>query len=148
MMAPAHRPNCTASLKPTGSIYLHCDPTASHYLKLLMDAVFWQTGNFCNEIIWPLSKNGPTGKIYVSSANHGRDTLLLAFPQTRSSQVQSNFTWKRGSVNLENDSANAKNRNPGMTPQGPNAYRRRWNPRESAGVRQDDVWENFARSAD
>ena len=27
-------------LKPTGSIYLHCDPTASHYLKILMDAVF------------------------------------------------------------------------------------------------------------
>ena len=32
-------------LKPTGSIYLHCDPTASHYLKTLMDAVFGQ-GNF------------------------------------------------------------------------------------------------------
>ena len=38
-------------LKPTGSIYLHCDPTASHYLKLLMDAVFGTT-NFRNEIIW------------------------------------------------------------------------------------------------
>ena len=38
-------------LKPTGSIYLHCDPTASHYLKLLMDAVFG-VGNFRNEIIW------------------------------------------------------------------------------------------------
>ena len=38
-------------LKPTGSIYLHCDPTASHYLKLLMDAVFGAT-NFRNEIIW------------------------------------------------------------------------------------------------
>ena len=38
-------------LKPTGSIYLHCDPTASHYLKLLMDAVFG-TKNFKNEIIW------------------------------------------------------------------------------------------------
>jgi DNA modification methylase len=38
-------------LKPTGSIYLHCDPTASHYLKLLMDAVFGG-GNFRNEIIW------------------------------------------------------------------------------------------------
>jgi DNA modification methylase len=38
-------------LKPTGSIYLHCDPTASHYLKLLMDAVFGPT-NFRNEIIW------------------------------------------------------------------------------------------------
>jgi len=38
-------------LKPTGSIYLHCDPTMSHYLKLLMDAVFGRR-NFRNEIIW------------------------------------------------------------------------------------------------
>ncbi len=38
-------------LKPTGSIYLHCDPTASHYLKVLMDAIFG-TANFRNEIIW------------------------------------------------------------------------------------------------
>lgn len=38
-------------LKPTGSIYLHCDPAASHYLKLLMDAVF-QAGNFRSEIVW------------------------------------------------------------------------------------------------
>lgn len=38
-------------LKPTGCIYLHCDPTASHYLKLLMDAVFSPV-NFRNEIIW------------------------------------------------------------------------------------------------
>jgi DNA modification methylase len=38
-------------LKPTGSIYLHCDPTASHYLKMLMDAVI-QPENFLNEIVW------------------------------------------------------------------------------------------------
>jgi len=38
-------------LKHTGSLYLHCDPTASHYLKLLMDAIFG-TMNFRNEIIW------------------------------------------------------------------------------------------------
>ena len=38
-------------LKNTGSIYLHCDPTASHYLKLLMDAIFG-VDNFRNEIIW------------------------------------------------------------------------------------------------
>ena len=38
-------------LKPTGSIYLHCDPTASHYLKAIMDAIFgWK--NFRNEIVW------------------------------------------------------------------------------------------------
>ena len=38
-------------LKPTGSLYLHCDPTASHYLKVVMDAVFG-VGNFRNEIVW------------------------------------------------------------------------------------------------
>jgi site-specific DNA-methyltransferase (adenine-specific) len=38
-------------LKPTGSIYLHCDPTASHYLKLLMDAVFG-VESYLNEITW------------------------------------------------------------------------------------------------
>lgn len=38
-------------MKPSGSIYLHCDPTASHYLKILLDAVF-DPGNFRNEIIW------------------------------------------------------------------------------------------------
>lgn len=38
-------------MKPTASIYLHCDPTASHYLKVLMDAVFG-VKNFRNEIIW------------------------------------------------------------------------------------------------
>ena len=38
-------------LKPTGSIYLHCDPTASHYLKLVMDDLFGQE-NFRNEIVW------------------------------------------------------------------------------------------------
>lgn len=38
-------------LKKTGSIYLHCDPTASHYLKVLMDVIFGKE-NFRNEIIW------------------------------------------------------------------------------------------------
>jgi site-specific DNA-methyltransferase (adenine-specific) len=38
-------------LKPTGSIYLHCDPTASHYLKALMDSIFGPR-NFRNEISW------------------------------------------------------------------------------------------------
>ena len=38
-------------LKPTGSLYLHCDPTASHYLKLLLDAIFGAV-NFQNEINW------------------------------------------------------------------------------------------------
>ncbi|CAN5594108.1 site-specific DNA-methyltransferase [soil metagenome] len=39
-------------LKPTGSLYLHCDPTASHYLKILLDTIF-SAENFRNEIVWP-----------------------------------------------------------------------------------------------
>ena len=41
-------------LKPTGSLYLHCDPTASHYLKILLDATFGLT-NFRSEIAWKRS---------------------------------------------------------------------------------------------
>jgi len=44
-------------LKPSGSIYLHCDPTASHYLKLLMDAVFGPV-HFRNEIAWCYETGG------------------------------------------------------------------------------------------
>ena len=60
-------------LKPTGSIYLHCDPTASHYLKLLMDAVFGKE-NFRNEITWKRthSHGDPQRKFGAIT-----DTLLL-----------------------------------------------------------------------
>ena len=50
MMAPRLK-ELHRVLKPTGSIYLHCDPTASHYLKILMDAVFGPN-RFVNELIW------------------------------------------------------------------------------------------------
>ena len=46
-------------LKPTGSIYLHCDPTASHYLKAMMDAIFGRK-NFRNEIVWCYAGGGGT----------------------------------------------------------------------------------------
>lgn len=42
-------------LKPTGSIYLHCDPTMSHYLKLVMDAIFGRNA-FRNEVVWRYKK--------------------------------------------------------------------------------------------
>ena len=47
-------------LKPTGSIYLHCDPTMSHYLKLVMDAVFGKKA-FRNEIVWRRTKGRSDG---------------------------------------------------------------------------------------
>jgi DNA modification methylase len=53
-------------LKPSGFIYLHCDPTASHYLKVLMDAIFGPS-NFQNEIIW---KRTTTKNDYVQGAKN------------------------------------------------------------------------------
>jgi adenine specific DNA methylase Mod len=58
-------------LKPAGSIYLHCDPTASHYLKLLMDAVFG-VENFRNEIAWRRTHAHSGGRRYGPV----HDTLL------------------------------------------------------------------------
>ncbi len=62
MMAP-RLVELRRALKPTGSLYLHCDPTASHYLKLLLDAIMG-AGSFRNEIVWKRR----TGS---SSAVHG-----------------------------------------------------------------------------
>lgn len=50
-------------MKPTASIYLHCDPSASHYLKMLMDAVFGPE-NFLNEIIWKRTYSHGSAKRY------------------------------------------------------------------------------------
>lgn len=58
-------------LKKTGSIYLHCDPTASHYLKIVMDTIFGKQ-NFRNEIIWHYTGGGRS-KNYFSWKH---DTIL------------------------------------------------------------------------
>ncbi len=59
-------------LKPTGSIYLHCDPTMSHSLKMMMDAIFGRK-NFRNEIIWCYRK----WAISSSSFAHNHDIILF-----------------------------------------------------------------------
>lgn len=59
-------------LKATASVYLHCDPTASHYLKMLMDAVFGGV-NFQNEIIWKRTSARSDSHRW----NHIHDTILF-----------------------------------------------------------------------
>ena len=65
-------------LRDTGSIYLHCDPTASHYLKLLMDAVFGRL-NFRNEIIWCYRGCGVPQKDFARK----HDTILRYAQEAR-----------------------------------------------------------------
>ena len=59
-------------LKPTGSVYLHCDPAANSYLRVLMDAVFG-AGNFRNEIVWAYGLGGSSKRMF--SRKH--DTILF-----------------------------------------------------------------------
>ncbi len=63
-------------LKPTGSLYLHCDPTASHFLKLLMDAIFGPA-NFRTEIIWKRTSAHSDTK--QGRRQHGRIHDVLLF---------------------------------------------------------------------
>jgi site-specific DNA-methyltransferase (adenine-specific) len=52
-------------LKPTGSLYLHCDPVASHYLKMVLDAVFGPT-RFVNEITWKRTSSHPDSRKWMA----------------------------------------------------------------------------------
>lgn len=68
-------------LKPTGSLYLHCDPTASHYLKILLDMVFG-IQNFQNEITWKRSSTHSDAKKLANIAD-----VILFYSKT------GDFTW-------------------------------------------------------
>jgi DNA modification methylase len=63
-------------LKPTGSLYLHCDPTASHYLKILLDAVFGPQ-RFRNEIIWKRSSSHADTKQGMRRAGRIHDIIFF-----------------------------------------------------------------------
>jgi len=120
-------------LKSTGSIYLHCDPTASHYLKILMDGVFGPA-YFLNEIIWHYRK-WPAGK-YTFQRNH--DVLLFysrsgdrdrIFNQLFMERAPS--TLKRfGKAKIISGYDQDGQRIPSQTAD-----------EESEGVRMDDVWD-------
>jgi adenine specific DNA methylase Mod len=68
-------------LKPTGSLYLHCDPTASHYLRVILDSIFGPA-RFLNEITWKRTSSHNTAHRYGNVA----DTLLFY-------SKSENYTW-------------------------------------------------------
>ena len=85
-------------LKPTGSIYLHCDPTASHYLKMLMDAVFSPV-MFQNEIIWrrtgynsAAKRFGPLHQIILYYKKTADATFNLTYTPYTKGYIEDFFT--------------------------------------------------------
>ena len=94
-------------LKDTGSVYLHCDPTMSHWLKLLMDAIFGRD-NFRNEIIWSYKGWGRSLKYFQKK----HDILLCytkqdnykfnpQYEMTESKKVFLEAGWRYDSINGE-----------------------------------------------
>ncbi len=69
---------CQRILKDSGSLYLHCDPTMSHYLKLVLDCIFGES-NFLNEVIW-CYKSGGTSKKWFSK----KHDIILLYRKTKS----------------------------------------------------------------
>ncbi len=98
MMAPRLR-ELRRVLRPTGSIYLHCDPTASHYLKMLMDAVFGPQ-QFRNEIVWKRTSAHSSAKrfgpvhdailFYAKGAQHVWNPQYQPIPQDTIDQWYNN----------------------------------------------------------
>lgn len=99
MMAP-RLVECRRVLKKTGSMYLHCDPAASHYLKMLMDAVFGP-GNFRTEIIWKRSSAHSDAK--QGRAQHGRiHDVILFYTKT------DDWFWNQIHLSHDDDYTKAK----------------------------------------
>ena len=67
-------------LKPTGSIYLHCDPTASHYIKVVMDGIFGSK-NFRNEIVWK-RQTAKKGSQYRKKTYGASTDIILFYTQS------------------------------------------------------------------
>lgn len=78
-------------LKTTGSIYLHCDPTASHYLKLVMDAVFGLK-NYLNEIVWCYREREISKRFW----NKKHDVILF-YSKDRNNDTRV-FNWKEAAL--------------------------------------------------
>jgi len=77
-------------LKPTGSIYLHCDPTASHYLKIVLDSIF-DVRNFKNEIVW--RRSFAHGDAKQGAKHFGRCTdSILFYTKTDSATWNPQYT--------------------------------------------------------
>ena len=78
-------------LKPTGSLYLHCDPTASHYLRLLLDSIFGAK-NFVNEIVW--KRSDAKGDAGQGAKHFGRvnDTILFYAKESGKNFFHAQFT--------------------------------------------------------
>lgn len=110
-------------LKSTGSLYLHCDPTASHYLKIILDGIF-ESSNFRNEIVWcyrgagyPKKDFGKRHDIifrYAKSKNFifNLDDVRMPYAQATQERFKHKIGNKRKGRDYGDQTLNPKGRHP------------------------------------
>ena len=128
-------------LKPTGSIYLHCDPYASHYLKMLMDSVFG-VSNYRNEIVWHYGQ-----RIAFLTKNFSRKHDAVLFYAKSSTTVVNRVGLEWGKEEFLSHRHDVKTDDDGneyiWSDGGPNGkrYKRMVDDVLKAGKPVDDVWD-------
>ena len=110
-------------LKPTGSFYLHCDPTASHYLKVVLDSIFETTGgDFQNEFIWYYSGGGASKQRWAKKHDvilfYTKDSSKWTF---NADAVRVEYKWTKGQKRADGSERNL-----------------------TTGKLADDVWEHHS----
>lgn len=126
-------------LKPTGSFYLHCDPTASHYLKIVLDTVFvTQGGDYRNEIVWGYESGGRSKQDFARKHD-------IIFRYTKSKEWQ----FHANAVLLSRASARNNHMKRGVDEDGRVYHSIKSNGKiykyyEDEGVIPSDVWTEFS----
>lgn len=95
-------------LKPTGSFYLHCDPTASHYLKIIIDAIFCaQKGEFQNEIIWAYKTGGASKRRFSRKHDviffYSKTNDYMFNPQKEKSYMMHKYGFKKSDFQIDQE---------------------------------------------
>lgn len=90
-------------LKPTGSLYLHCDPVASHYLKIILDTIF-DARNFRNEIIWMRT----TSKSLMTRRLPSNHDVLLSYQKTDAATWNGDVVFRPYDLNELDDKTASK----------------------------------------
>jgi DNA modification methylase len=96
-------------LKPTGSFYLHCDPTASHYLKLVLDSIFVPNGgDFQNELIWSYKSGGASKKRFARKHDviffYTKTNNWHFYPQKERSYMMHKYGFKKSNFQIDSES--------------------------------------------
>ena len=123
-------------LSKTGSMYLHCDPTVSHYLKCMMDAIFG-VENFRNEIVWHYRRSAPASKQF-----HKMHDIILFYTKTNNYEFSKSSPVYENKIFIEDAVIEFMDEKPTRLKDGKGNSIRRRTKRDDALMH--DVWDDIS----